>query len=79
MGVASWLVRYLSDDSVRAATTAALALFWGGICGIRLAAPVLAPCGSPVSFAAWCIIGSSVTLALAVITPSLPVAIRSLA
>jgi MFS family permease len=74
MGVASWLVRYLSDDSVRAATTA-LALFWGGICGIRLAAPVLAPRWSPVSFAAWCIIGSSVTLALAVITPLLPVAI----
>jgi fucose permease len=68
MAVASWLVRYLSDDSERRATIA-LALLWAGVCMSRIAARWVSARLTSSTFALGCIILSSIALALGVVVP----------
>jgi fucose permease len=74
IGVASWLVRFLSDESTTVAT-GALSLFWAGVCAVRLAAPWITRrvAATPLTLA--CIAGSSLTLAGAVVVPWTPAAV----
>jgi len=72
-GVAGWLVRFLSDESVRL-STGALSLFWAGICLARLGAPWVARRMSTTTFSVASVVGMSVALAAAVLAPSAPLA-----
>jgi MFS family permease len=71
IGVANWLVRYMSDGSVGLAT-ATLSLFWGGICGVRLVAPWLTKRWSSVGLAVGCILCGSLALGAAVVVQWTP-------
>lgn len=74
IGVANWLVRFMSDRPSQMATIA-LSAFWGGICGVRLVAPWFTERYSSLSLAVSCIVVSSLTLAGALLVNSTVVAI----
>jgi len=74
IGVTSWLVRFLSDEPVRVAT-GALSFYWAGICIVRLGAPWLTKRLSATLLTLVCLIGSSIALAAAVLTPWMPLAL----
>ena len=68
IGVANWLVRFMSDRPSETATIA-LSGFWGGVCGVRLVAPWLTRRYSALSFATTCIVLSSLALTAALLVP----------
>lgn len=74
IGVANWLVRFMSDRPSEMATIA-LSVFWGGVCGVRLVAPWFTQRYSSLSLAVSCIAISSLALACALLVPWLVVAI----
>jgi fucose permease len=74
LGVASWLVRFLSDLPLVVATQA-LSLFWVGLTLGRLASAILANRFDPLPFATIAMVLGSLALVGAVLAPVFPVAL----
>lgn len=74
LGVASWLVRFLSDLPLVIATQA-LSLFWVGLTLGRLASAILANRYDPLPFATIAMVLGSLALVGAVLAPVFPVAL----
>ncbi len=71
IGVSSWVVRLLSDQSVTTAT-AALSIFWLGLAAGRLGSRWFAEMFDYTSFTVGSMLVASFSLAAAVLLPSLP-------
>ena len=73
-GVSSWLVRFLADEPLTAATLA-LSLFWAGIAAGRVTASRIADRFDPVRFTVSCAVAGGIAILAAVGLPSGPVRI----
>ena len=71
VGVSNWLVRFLEPAPLTTATLA-LSLYWAGIAVGRLVSSVIADRFDHRRFTLVCALGMAVTIAAAVLVPSLP-------
>ena len=68
-GISSWLVGFLDDQPMTAATLG-LSLFWVGIAGGRLAASRVADRFEPIRFTVACAVAGGIAVLAAVVLPS---------
>ena len=76
IGVSNWVVAFLEPAPLTTATLA-LSLFWAGLTVGRLVSSVIADRFDHVRFTIVCAIAMGVTIAVASLAPSLPLAIAA--
>jgi fucose permease len=78
VGISNWLVRFLEPAPLTTATLA-LSLYWAGVAVGRLVASLIADRFDHLRFTITCALGLALTVAVAVLIPSLPLSIAAFA